>query len=144
MQQWINITNWDKGHPTTEKKLLQQQRNFYNSKETYTKKRNFSNSKETYTTAKKHIQQQRNIYNSNGTSPTAKDLQQRTTKGNKGPLIANDPQQQQRKFYNSKGSLTTSKGNKGPLKGQCHEIFDHFFGFKDSTWAPNEQAKTVS
>ena len=30
------------------------------------------------------------------------------------------------------------------LKGQCHEIFDHFFGLKDSTWAPYEQAKTVS
>ena len=28
------------------------------------------------------------------------------------------------------------------LKGQCHEIFDHFFGLKDSTEAPNEQAKT--
>ena len=31
------------------------------------------------------------------------------------------------------------------LKGQCHEIFDHFFiCLKDSTWAPYEQAKTVS
>ena len=31
------------------------------------------------------------------------------------------------------------------LKGQCHEIFDSFFSFfKDSTWAPYEQAKTVS
>ena len=28
------------------------------------------------------------------------------------------------------------------LQGQCHEIFDHlFFCFKDSTWAPYEQAK---
>ena len=30
------------------------------------------------------------------------------------------------------------------LKEQCHEIFDHFFGLKDSTLAPCEQAKTVS
>ena len=30
------------------------------------------------------------------------------------------------------------------LKGQSREIFDHFFGLKDSTWAPYEQAKTVS
>ena len=30
-----------------------------------------------------------------------------------------------------------------PLKGQCHEIFNHFFGLKDSTWATYEQAKTV-
>ena len=30
------------------------------------------------------------------------------------------------------------------LKGQCHEIFDHFFGLKDSMWAPYGQAKTVS
>ena len=28
------------------------------------------------------------------------------------------------------------------LKGQCHEIFDHFWGLKDSTWAPYDQAKT--
>ena len=26
-----------------------------------------------------------------------------------------------------------------PLKGQFHEIFDHFFGLKDSTWALNRQ-----
>ena len=34
-----------------------------------------------------------------------------------------------------------------PLKGQCHEIFDHYFfwfGLKFSTWVPHEQAKTVS
>ena len=30
------------------------------------------------------------------------------------------------------------------LKGECLEIFDHFFGLKDSTWAPYEQAKTFS
>ena len=30
------------------------------------------------------------------------------------------------------------------LKGQCHEIFDHFFGLKDSAWTPYEQAKIVS
>ena len=30
------------------------------------------------------------------------------------------------------------------LKGQCHEIFDHFLCLKDSYWDPNEQAKTVS
>ena len=30
------------------------------------------------------------------------------------------------------------------LKGECLEIFDHFFGLKDSTWAPHEQAKTFS
>ena len=29
-------------------------------------------------------------------------------------------------------------------KSQCHEIFDNFFGLKDSTCAPYEQAKTVS
>ena len=29
------------------------------------------------------------------------------------------------------------------LKGQCQEIFDHFFCLKDPTWAPYEQAKTV-
>ena len=27
------------------------------------------------------------------------------------------------------------------LKGQCHEIFYHFAGLKDLTWAPYEQAK---
>ena len=25
------------------------------------------------------------------------------------------------------------------FEGQCHEIVDHFFGLKDSTWAPNEK-----
>ena len=30
------------------------------------------------------------------------------------------------------------------LKGQCHEIFDHFFGLKDSTWGLYEQMKMVS
>ena len=30
------------------------------------------------------------------------------------------------------------------IQGQCHKIFDHFLGLKDSTWAPYEQAKTVS
>ena len=31
------------------------------------------------------------------------------------------------------------------LKGQCHEIFNIFFVFlKDSIWATNKQAKTVS
>ena len=30
------------------------------------------------------------------------------------------------------------------LKGEFLEIFDHFFGLKDSTWAPYEQAKTFS
>ena len=30
------------------------------------------------------------------------------------------------------------------LKGQCHEMFDHFFGLKDSIWALYQQAKTVS
>ena len=30
------------------------------------------------------------------------------------------------------------------LKAQCHEIFKTFFCLKDSTWAPYEQAKTVS
>ena len=31
------------------------------------------------------------------------------------------------------------------LKGQCHEIFDNFFGLKDSNYAPyDEQAKTIS
>ena len=29
------------------------------------------------------------------------------------------------------------------LKGQCHEISDHFLRLIDSTWAPYEQAKTV-
>ena len=29
------------------------------------------------------------------------------------------------------------------LKGQCHEIFEHFFGLKETTWAPGEQAITV-
>ena len=29
------------------------------------------------------------------------------------------------------------------LKEQCHEIFNHFFGLKDSIWAPYEQAKIV-
>ena len=29
-------------------------------------------------------------------------------------------------------------------RSQCHEIFDNFFGLKDSTCAPYEQAKTVS
>ena len=29
------------------------------------------------------------------------------------------------------------------LKGQCHEIFDHFFCFKGSTWTLYEQMKTV-
>ena len=32
----------------------------------------------------------------------------------------------------------------GHLKVQCHETFDYFFCLKDSTLAPNEQAKTVS
>ena len=30
------------------------------------------------------------------------------------------------------------------LKGQCHEIFYHFFYLRDSNWAPYEQANTVS
>ena len=30
------------------------------------------------------------------------------------------------------------------LQGQCYKIFDHFFFLKDLTWAPYEQAKTVS
>ena len=30
------------------------------------------------------------------------------------------------------------------FKGQCHKIFDHFINLIDSTWAPYEQAKTVS
>ena len=30
------------------------------------------------------------------------------------------------------------------LKGQCHEIFDHFFCLNDLTCAPYKQAKTVS
>ena len=29
------------------------------------------------------------------------------------------------------------------LKGQCHKIFDHFFGLKYLTWAPYELTKTV-
>ena len=31
---------------------------------------------------------------------------------------------------------------KRPSEGQFHEIFDHFFCLKYSTWAPYEQAKT--
>ena len=29
------------------------------------------------------------------------------------------------------------------VQEQCHEIFYHFFGLEDSTWAPYEQTRTV-
>ena len=39
--------------------------------------------------------------------------------------------------------VNQKSGDTVPLKGQCHEIFNHFLGLEDSTWAPYEQAKTV-
>ena len=42
------------------------------------------------------------------------------------------------------GNLQAGKRDIRCLKGQCHQIFKHFFIFKESTCTPYEQAKKVS